>query len=252
MKYLKRFNEELKPTTYSSAARKLKKLGHIDRSLELINWAEQIENRENLLKWKDNIDKYSQFGTFKLTIKNKQLSKITGDFHLAVIFDADSFVDNYEYEREESPLPFKSSIWLPIGIIPANEETLNNCLKVLPDTDMGNGFFWGMSITIGIKIDSYKVEFASFEILDYDENVSGNISFSDRQSAGKFKNLLKNIFSDPDLNYPSSRSDVPYLYQGMELTILAECGLSSDYGFSLEKIAQFINTISPNIMYKSI
>lgn len=48
MKYLKRFNEELSPRIYKSAARKLDKLGHSDRAKELKDWSNKIESDLNL------------------------------------------------------------------------------------------------------------------------------------------------------------------------------------------------------------
>ena len=54
MKYLKRFNEELRPQTYMSAARKLDKLGHHDRSKDLKDWGLEMESREEMDKWRKN------------------------------------------------------------------------------------------------------------------------------------------------------------------------------------------------------
>jgi hypothetical protein len=47
MKYLKKFNEELRPQTYMSAARKLDKLGHTDRANALKDWAKETEKRRD-------------------------------------------------------------------------------------------------------------------------------------------------------------------------------------------------------------
>jgi hypothetical protein len=62
--------------------------------------------------------------------------------------------------------------------------------------------------------------------------------------------VLKNLFSNPDYGYPSSRTDCTSQWEALERTILAECGFSSEYGFELEQVANFINTISPNTLYK--
>ena len=97
-----------------------------------------------------------------------------------------------------------------------------------------------------------EVIFKNFVLDDYDENLSGNVSFADRASAGKFKNLLKSIFSNPNLNYPSGYTDADSIYQKLEQVILIRQGFSSDYGFELKNVADFINTQSPNTMYKTI
>lgn len=44
MKFIKKFNEELNPSTYRSAARKLKKLGHEKRSDRIEKWTEEVSN----------------------------------------------------------------------------------------------------------------------------------------------------------------------------------------------------------------
>ena len=108
MKYLKKFNEELRPQTYRSAARKLDKLGHTDRAQALKDWALETEKKEEMIKWKDSIQDYAQFGTFKMAIKNEETGKtLTGDFHLDINFDA---VDINEpvYEEPESIVETKT------------------------------------------------------------------------------------------------------------------------------------------------
>ena len=70
MKYLKRFNEELRPRTYLSAAKKLTAIGHTDRAKELKDWAEETEKREEIAKWKDRLQDYGLFGTYKMNIVN--------------------------------------------------------------------------------------------------------------------------------------------------------------------------------------
>ena len=245
MKYLKRFNEEreLEPRAYRNAAHKLQKLGHVDRAKKLQDWSKEVEGKKNLIRWEKNIEEFSSFGTFKISI-NKQ---VMGDFYLDIGFDDASFIDNYECEKESNPDKIETSIWLPIGIIPTNKETLGKCKKILKEFD--NGFFWAMSVTIKMTIESGKVNLTHFNIEDYD---SDGMTLSDRQSAGKFKNLLKSIFSKPNLNYPGGRTDGLSMYKALERTICIESGFSSEYGFSLEDVGAFINTISPNSMYTTI
>lgn len=90
------------------------------------------------------------------------------------------------------------------------------------------------------------VSIKSFLLTDADED---KIYISDRPSAGRFRNLLRNIFLNPNFNYPSGFTDDPYLYHKMEHLICAEYGFSSDYGFNIEDIGKFINTISANEIY---
>lgn len=254
MKYLKKFNEELRPRTYMSAAKKLTAMGHTDRAEELKAWAEESEKREEVQKWKDRLQDYALFGTYKINIVNPETKeKFTGDFYLDVNFDELAFEDNFEYEKEKDPNNVKGvGIFFFIGLIPTSEETLRKCMEIMPEPEFGNGFFWGMSCGIDFKVEKGQVVLEKFILDDYDDNISGNVSFADRSSANKFKTLLKNIFSNPELNYPSGYTDVEYLYQKLEQVICIRQGLSSDYGFELKDVAEFINLQSPNTMYKTI
>jgi|SaaInlV_165m_DNA_2_1040747.scaffolds.fasta_scaffold33734_2 hypothetical protein len=247
MKYLKRFNEELKPQTYRRAAHKLDKMGHTGRAKELKDWSYKIEDDVNITKWKNNLEEYSKFGTYKLNIKTEK-GDISGDFFLDIIFDGDSFVDSL-YDNEETSNK-SGGIWFFVGIIPTTEELLKECKDKFPDNDMGNGFFWGLSVGLDYEIEDDKVNFKKFEIHNYDKHISGDISLGDRGTANRFRNILKKMFTDPSFNYPSGRNDVEYVYQAFEQVILSEAGFSSDYGFKLEDVAEFINTISINTLYK--
>ncbi len=248
MKYLRKFNEELKPQTYRRAAYKLKKMGHVDRASELDKWGDKIEDDLNYKKWGKNLEEYAKFGTYKLNIKTKK-GDINGDFYLDINFDGDSFIDSL-YDNDENGNK-EGGIWFFVGIIPTTEELMKDCMSKFPDPDMGNGFFCGLSVGLDFEIINNKVEFKKFNLSNYDESISGDISLGDRQSAGRFRNLLKSMFTNPSLNYPSGRTDVEYMYQAFEQIILSEAGFSSDYGFRLEDAVEFINTISPNTMYKA-
>jgi len=254
MKYLKRFNEELKPSTYMSAAKKLTAIGHTDRANTLKDWSEQTEKREDMAKWKERLPEYSPFGTYKVNVVNPETEeKFTADFALDINFDELSFEDSFEWEKEKDPNNVSGvNIFFFIGLIPTSEEILKKCEEIMPEPEFGNGMFWGMSCGIDFKVQNGQVILDKFTLEDYDENLSGNVSFADRASAGKFKNLLKSIFSNPELNYPSGYTDVDYMYQKLEQVILIRQGFSSDYGFELRNVADFINTQSPNTMYKTI
>lgn len=241
MKYIKRFNEELRPQTYMSAARKLDKLGHTDRANVLKDWAKETEKKEEMIKWQDRIQDYAQFGTFKLIIKNTETNEtLTGDFHLDVNFDELAFSDGPE-----------SGITFFLGLIPTSEDLIYRYMELCPDYDFGNGFFWGKIFTLGYELEDM-VKFTKWNMWDYDDEMNGKIYFADRSSANKFKNLLIQIFSNPQLGYPSGYTDADDLYEKLTNCILAENSFSSDYGFRLEDAAEYIRTISPNLLYSTI
>ena len=240
MKYLKRFNEELKPSTYMSASRKLKKLGYDDRAKELKDWAGEVEKKEELVKWENNLQQFSPFGIFKLNIKNPETGKsLVGDFYLDITFDADAFSDYPE-----------GGLGHFVGIIPTSEELMNQCNEILPDPGFDNGFYWGFIFGLDFEIVHNQVKFTKSNFWNYDENVSGDVSFVDRTSANKFKNLMVKIYSDPQLGYPSGYNDVENIWEKLNSCILIENSFSSDYGLQLEDIAEYIKSISANEISK--
>jgi hypothetical protein len=249
MKYLRKFNEELRPQTYRNAARKLKKLGHDDRAKELEDWSGVKERELELEKWKQNIDEFSKFGKFKINLVNpKTGKKLTEEFYISLHIDRYSFGDSLDGMIEDG----EGEFWIAIGIIPTTKEVLDKCVEMVPDPDMGNGFIWAMSISLDFVIENDTIRMTKYRLHNYDESISGDVSFADRPSANRFKNLLKDMFSDPNFNYPSGYTDFQYFYEMVYYIFGAQFGLSSEYGFSSEMITDFIKTISPNEMYKSI
>ena len=252
MKYLKKFNEELRTGTYFSAARKLKKLGHTDRASELEDWGNKVESRENLVKWRDVLQDYSPFGLFKIKISGKKGQQLVGDFALFIQFDELAFEDSYEYERQQDADNIKGlSIPMFIGLVPTSEDLITKCEEVMPEPEFGCGFYWGMFVSIGFDIVNGKLVFTNLGLDSYDTGMSGDVGFADRASAGRFKMLLKNIFSNPDLNYPSGYTDEQNSYRKLEQVILIQSSFSIDYGVDLSTFADYIMTISPNTLYKA-
>ena len=252
MKYLKKFNEELKPMTYMSASRKLANLGHTDRAEKLKDYSYEMERRGQLIKWRDHLQDYAQFGTFNISITEGS-KKLKGDFALYIQFEQDAFEDSFEYEKEENPDHITDvSFQFFIGIIPTSEDLIKKCEEVMPDPDIYNGFYWGMVASLNFEVINNKVVIKSFELGEYDTTLTGHVSFADRGSAHRFKVLLKDIISNPNLDYPSGYTDVPYFYQKLEQVILISQGFSSEYGFSLQEIGDYIGKISANTLYKTV
>jgi hypothetical protein len=256
MKYLKKFNEELRPQTYLSAAKGreaeavLKDELHGEGSgresresaKKLRSWAREMEKKEEMIKWKDRIQDYAQFGTFKMTIKNPETGEtLTGDFHLDISFDELAFSDYPE-----------GGISFFLGLIPTSEDLIHQYMELCPDYDFGNGFFWGKIFNLEFEIVDDMVQFTKWNFWDYDEDMYGKITFANRVSANKFKNLLIQFFTNKDLGYPSGYTDADDIYEKLETCILAENSFSSDYGFKLEDAADYIRTISPNLLHYSL
>ena len=232
MKYLNSYNE-LNSSTYRNAARKLAELGHKDRSKELKDWSKKVKIDEDLGRWESNINQYAKFGTYKLNIVSGN-KKLTGDFYLTL-----GFIDGSD------------DISFFIGIIPTTRDLIDKCENTMPDPSFSNGFYWGMIFSMDYDIEDGRVILKNAEIINMDEDINGIVSIADRASAGRFKTLLKKIFSDPNLNYPSHYRGMESIWEELESVILSQGGLSSDYGFKLEDVANYISKISPNELYRS-
>ncbi len=68
MRYLK-YNEELKPATYKSAADKLTKLGHHTRASILHKHSEDTLNKNAIIDWEKKVEMYSKYGKIKVLIE---------------------------------------------------------------------------------------------------------------------------------------------------------------------------------------
>jgi hypothetical protein len=248
MKYLKKFNEEYSSQTYRKIAREVEKRAKdlptstlrersIKSDLEtraqrIKDHSKFIENIENLAKWEDELKIHSPFGFYNLTVENPETGEtLNGEFALSIHFDELAFSDEPEY-----------GIGLFVGIIPSSKELVSEYLEKFPDCDMDNGFIWSMIVSLQYDIIDGQVIMKKFEISDYDGESYGSAVFTNRRSAENFKSLLVNIFSNKDLNYPSGYRDVDTIWEKLESCILAENSFSSDYGFKLEDVANFISS----------
>jgi len=236
MKHLRKFNEELHSDTFRRASYKLKKLGHLDRSKDLMDWSNKRAGEEAKVKWEENLKEFGKFGTFKLCVTNPETNEsVTGDFHLDITFDEMGFQETY---REDG-----AGIWFMIGIIPKTWELKEQCADIASDDDFSNGFFWGMNF--GLKFDynganGGSVVFGDYYLGNYDEYILGNVKMVDRGSAGRFKILMKNIFTDPNLNYPSGYTNAATIYEVLERNF------NGVPGFSMSLVADQISKVSPN------
>lgn len=246
MKYLKKFNEELNPRTYRSAAAKLLKQSPFnkERAEDLNAWADKREMVEDSAKWEKMKQQCSKFGTYELHIEEDGV-EFVGKFHPYITFDRDGFLDEYEYNKEKGA-DFDMQLGLFLGSIPADQETLEKCIETMPDPDFNNGFFWTNNISILIYFENGSTKIHDIMIDEYDDSLTGSVSVTDRNSAQTLKTLLAKMFSDPSLGYPSGYNDFDSFYEMFEAKVLAEAGLSSDYGFSMEAIADFLKGVSAN------
>jgi hypothetical protein len=247
MKYLKKFNEELNPSTYRSAARGLLKQSSFnkDRADKLNKWADKVELTEAMSTWEENKKMFSKFGTINLQITNEK--KFIGKFHLFINFDRDAFEEEFnEYREGEESNNFDMPLMFFIGAIPADQETLDNCLDNMPENDFGNGFFWTNVLSILMIFEGGHVKIHDIKMDEYDSACTGDVNIIDRAGAQTIKRIVYNMFSDPNYGYPSGYNDFDNFHEMFDAKILAECGLSSEYALSMEQVSDFLRTISAN------
>lgn len=231
MKYLKRFNEELKPSTYHSAAQKLKNKGFIERSNKLETHASEVS-------YKNYLSKFSKFGLYDLVI-NFGGEKHTGKFYLDIsAFDALRFEDDFEDFKETG----EGSIWIGIVMIPYDKETLERFSKIYDDENLNMKYIWALSVSIEFDITEDNIEFKNIIVDDYDKDLYGSVKFGNRKDALQFKKLLSNVFVDKSLNYPSAYMGYNSFYDAFYTEYGENLGLNTYSGFSGENIKNCIMT----------
>jgi hypothetical protein len=134
MKYLRKFNEELKSSTYMSAATKFKQMGHIRRSGELEEWSKEVANKEKDARELANLNEFKKEAPFKINLVKSKYNPntksrysetiLTGNFYLKLSFDdswaRDSYVDNV---HPDGVTEYSYNIPFEIGIMAADEES---------------------------------------------------------------------------------------------------------------------------------
>jgi len=188
MKYLKKFNEELKSSTYKSAATKLRNIGHVRRSTNIQDWAAKVESDEKLAKKKELIEKLSPYGTFQLDIyssiynfqtRQRKIDKVMEgeDFYIGIHLNTDYFSDlisdHINHEGNTLTIPFE------LYIIPANNEC-DAKISNLENIEAYNGQYWLNNMSLGLSENTFY--FDGFDRYSFE--------FSNRANANKFRKLL--------------------------------------------------------------
>ena len=65
------------------------------------------------------------------------------------------------------------------------------------------------------------------------------------------KKLLIDIFGNPNFDYPAASSGET-LFEHIERVVLAESSFSSDYGFSIEDIAEYLKSLSDYKFFREL
>lgn len=239
MKYLKKYNEELRSSTYKKASEILAKKGHKRRASIIGDWAKVTKEKED----KEFIDNCKRLGVFEMClyapgnimsgtqiVSRKGQLYLKGKFYLNFYFDLDSWSNNFKEWKDGD----RDNLYLSfhLGLIPADEDTklemqgsdlINRLLGTTTDQVPHNGTYWigafdvevtntdfggGIYPKSGLYLDTWEVK----------------PRFADRKNAIKFINLIYGIFKG-DIDHSSSvHSDtkeviMDHLFDDAQITI---------------------------------
>jgi hypothetical protein len=260
MKYLKKFNEELKSHVYRSAARKLRKIVKdtpvlaraIDaeaRATRLEEYENEIKNRENIEKWKSNCEKFKKYGTFNFEISRPGRPLIPPKvfpFYLAISLDFLSMEDCWDdYDDVNRNISFQFCV----GLIPTTiEDCQELAMNYIHRDEFYNGYFWGWWLNVKYKVVDSVVNFGGIEIWDYEEHES-RFQIADRKSANSLRGLMIDMFNQ-GFDYPSGYTDVTDMYDKIQISAIQGLDISSTFGIDMERIRQDLKKTQTINFYK--
>ena len=254
MRYLRKYNEELKSDTYKSAADKLTKMGHVKRPEELMKWHVISKEREKEEAKRKAIEESSKLGTYKMTLSGAH-GKFTGDFYVYFYWNNDNFDENYQDWKSFD----NTSLWLQFdfSVLPASEESKEFAQNVL-NKEIGLNYdgkcylgCFGLNLSQSGNEYNEETNKETFVLKPnggfyFEEYDSIAWYMADRGSAQKFKKMLYDVFEGNIV-----WRETPELPGGLKEQILDF--LCSDMDHTLEEFEEFIESlkrISVNKLYK--
>lgn len=246
MKYLKKFNEELRPSTYRTAANKLRQIGHVRRSSVLDDWSNKVENDNEVKERNDTINKLKEFGHFKMNFIKSKKVMMTGNFYIDISgLDSYNFKDNY-FDGHDVIMNFE------LGFIPADEETYKefNELDIIDREKIYYSLYWNMNFGISI-IRKGEEEINPNGYYYFDGNDSDFFEFYDRKEANKFRKLLFDALSGNNEwgksnHYESLKSSILKVFSEDKYQPLPKDIFNEE---SYQKIVNSIRSLSLNKLY---
>jgi hypothetical protein len=231
MRYLRKFNEELRSETYTRAARLLNKKGHKKRSDKLHDHAKNI-------RWKEMIEIYKNFGEFELSHKvvdpkNRVEDIITGKFYMGLEFMDDPTIESLIESKNESS-DFK--IYFFCFLIPKDQETKDKFNDSIDD--LTSGFYVGPYPTLSYKVVDGTLNFDKL----YLENAENEFIFSRRAAVVLKKQLL---YCFENVKYPTIENP---LFEMIRNTLQSE-DFTLEFDYDMDDIYKDIESISINDLY---
>jgi len=201
MKYLKSINE-LKSSTYKSAATKLKQMGHIRRSGELEEWTKEVQNKEKDARELQNYNEFKHDVPFKINLvkvkwdgatkTRKHDIMITGNFYLKPSFDNSWAQDQYnDNADEDGTTEYTYHMPFEVGIMAADEETKEKFRAIeenLSD-EVYEGVYWSQRLYYKL-INGGSNDIQPTGDYSWEPRESDEIMFENRAEALRFKKMF--------------------------------------------------------------
>ena len=202
MKYLRKFNEELKSSTYKSAATKFKALGHLRRSGEIEKWSEEVENKEKDARELENFNSFKHDVPFKINLVKAKWNSATktrdheimmsGNFYLKPSFDYDWARDQYnDNVGGEGTTEYSYYMPFEVGIMPADDEA-KELFRLIEDKlsdEVYEGVYWLQRLYYKI-INEGAREITPTGEFSWECKESDEIMFENRSEALRFKKMF--------------------------------------------------------------
>ena len=201
MKHLKTINE-LKSSTYKSAANKLKQMGHIRRSGELEQWTKEVENKEKDARELSNFNSFKHDVPFKINLvkakwdpaskTRKHDIMITGNFYLKPSFDDswahDQYTDNVQ---EDGTVEYVYYMPFEVGVMAADEETKEKfrAIESQLSDEVYEGVYWSQRLYYKLINEGSK-EMTPTGDFSWECRESDEIMFENRAEALRFKKMF--------------------------------------------------------------
>ena len=201
MKHLKTINE-LKSSTYKSAATKLKQMGHIRRSGELEEWTKEVENKERDARELENFNSFKHDVPFKINLVKAKWNSNTksrdheimmsGNFYLKPSFDYDWARDQYnDNVGGEGTTEYSYYMPFEVGLMAADDEA-KELFRLIEDKlsdEVYEGVYWTQRLYYKIINEGAK-EITPTGEFSWECRESDEIMFENRSEALRFKKMF--------------------------------------------------------------
>lgn len=269
MKYIKSFNEELKPHVYKSAASKLRQTyGHHKRADKLDAYGDELYSKQAEQRIENNRQRCSKYGTFKGKLKVRVRDRtwkiineeiIEGNFYISLWFDDDWFTDMIRESWLAEGFQYSCALPFDFDVMAADEETQKKIDE--SGIEQNDGMLYSNRLEMGYITtnpedkDELIVNPKGFSFYDRDQN--SDFDFSNRSDALRFKRLfVGGILGENDFAINHSWVKHSNLKEHIKATLQRQNCVTDD-GVSLinpeEDLIKLQNSaklMSLNILYK--